>query len=121
MSEESVALPGSQTYTLQSVRDYTHIGPHQPVDCPHCKDLFFSRSLFSPPGTRITSVDVIDRRPHTNNHWYRCQHDVPCGGAEFTSGPDRSASCIGASSCTVWRATDGMTGSEEDDIRISWE
>jgi hypothetical protein len=118
----ALAAPGSQTYTLSS-NEYTYIGPGHPVDCANgCKDLFYSnRALASPAGTTITSVEEIDRRPKDKtNHWYRCQDQVPCGVAEFSDLNDHAASCVGHPACMVWRATNGRTGREEDDIRISW-
>jgi hypothetical protein len=113
-----MAQAGSQTYTL-SAGTYTYVGPGQPVGCPQCKDLFYTM-LHSPAGTKITKVEILDRRPHVNNHWYRCQAEVDCGVQEFSDVNQHSQSCIGTSACVVWRATDSR-GNQEDDVRITWQ
>ena len=114
---------GSQKYVL-SGDAYTEVGRGgEPVDCPpignHCKNLFYStKPLSSPKGTIITAVDILLRKPGQNNHWYRCEVEASCGVAEFSDLEHHDQSCIGSSSCLVWRATDGARG--EDTIRVSW-
>jgi hypothetical protein len=115
----STAQAGSQTYTLSAARDYTHVGPGQPVGCPQCKDLFYAE-LRAPRGTKITKIEILDRRPHQNNHWYRCQAEVQCGVQEFSDVNQHNQSCIGTSACIVWRATDSKQN-QEDDIKITWQ
>jgi hypothetical protein len=113
------AAPGSQTYTLSATRDYTHMAG--PMGCPDCKDLFYTTvALSSPAGTQITSVEILDRRPHQNNHWYRCEKEVQCGVQEFSDATQHNKSCIGTSACIVWRATDSQSN-QEDDIRLTWQ
>jgi len=108
-------------YVLTSGTDYTHIGPGHPVGCPQCKDLFYgTQPLSSPPGTIITSIQVSDRTPKSNNHWYRCQVEVDCSVAEFSDVNEHNKSCVGTRSCIVWRATDGRVGSEQDVIDVRW-
>lgn len=114
----SLAQAGSQTYTL-SATIYTYVGPGQPVGCPQCKDLFYT-ILHAPAGTKITNVQILDRRPHTNNHWYRCQAEVQCGVQEFSDVNQHNQSCIGTSACVVWRATDSKSN-QEDDIKLTWQ
>ncbi len=116
-------VAGSETFILGKA-DFTHSVPGQPVDCPpvgkKCKDLFIStKPLSSPPGTLITAVEVISRRPTNNNHWFRCQAETICGKPEFSDVADHRKSCIGTSACAVWRAGDDRAGGE-DTIRISW-
>ena len=74
-----------------------------------CKDGFYStKPITSPSGTTITSIRVVSRSPTTNNHWYRCQVEVNCGVEEFSDVSVHNKSCLGTSSCLVWRATDGF-------------
>jgi len=95
------------------------------VDCPRCKDLFYStKALSAPAGKTIASIEVISRSPVTNNHWYRCgsQFNVSCGAvAEFSDLNDHSRNCVDTAACMVWRASDGRAGNEIDTIRITWQ
>jgi hypothetical protein len=116
------AAPGGTQYTLTSGTDYTYVGAGKPVGCPQCKDLFFStKPLSSPAGTTITSIVVTSRSPTKNNHWYRCQREVDCATEEFSDVNVHNKSCIGTPACTVWRATDGRVGSEQDVIDVRWQ
>jgi len=110
--------PGTQDFTLQRARDYTHVTGN--VDCPNCKDLY--SALVKPPvaGAKIVSMEVTGRRPATNNHWYRCQLEAKCGRPEFSDPADPTKDCIGQTSCLVNRATDDGVGSYEDDIRMTY-
>ena len=113
----SVASAGVTQYTLVSGA-YTHytVGP---LGCPNCKDGFYYR-IDSPPGTVITNITIIDRQPHDNNHWYRCQAQINCGFEEFSDVNQYNKSCFGTPSCFVWRATDGSNGNETDVVDVSW-
>jgi hypothetical protein len=113
------AQAGSQNYTLSAAGDYAYVGPGQPVGCPQCKDLFYA-VLHSPTGTKITSIVVVARRPTKNNHWYRCQLEVECGVQEFSDANQHNQSCVGTSTCIVWRATDSKSN-QEDDIKITYQ
>jgi len=119
--EQREIAHGVAQYTLTSGTDYTHVGPGHPVDCPNgCKDLYALTNPISVPG-RITSIRVVQRIPPSNNHWSRCEREVPCGVAEFSDVADHTKSCIGSSAFGVWRATNGMTSSEQDVIEVTWE
>lgn len=117
----SRAQPGGTQYTLTSGTDYTHYTAG-PVGCPQCKDGFYTtKPISSPAGTKITSIRVTSRTPTTNNHWYRCQVEVNCGMEEFSDVNVHNKSCLGTSSCLVWRATDGSNGNEQDVIDVQWQ
>jgi hypothetical protein len=116
----SAALAGNTQYTLASGQ-YTHytIGP---LGCPKlCKDGFYFR-IDAPVGKVITKISIVDRTPHSNNHWYRCQAEIPCGFEEFSDvTPGKyNVSCYGTPSCLVWRATDGSNGNEQDILDVQW-
>jgi len=116
---KSPPAPGTQDFTLQRARDYTHTGGN--VDCPNCKDLY--SATLNPPvaGAKILSMVVTARRPTTNNHWYRCQVEAKCGRPEFSDPANPTLDCIGKTSCLVNRATDDGVGSYEDDIRMTYQ
>ena len=117
----NLAAAGGTQYILTSGQDYTHytVGP---LGCPDCKDGFYStKPIQSPPGTKIASITVVARTPTSNNHWYRCQVEVPCGFEEFSDVTDYKKSCVGTAACLVWRATDGSTRMEQDTINVTWQ
>ncbi len=114
----SAAPTITQKYTLQRARDYHH-GP-SPVDCPKCKDYYYSL-IVAPGGTQIASIQWLARRPTTNNHWYRCEVESNCGTSEFSDPNDSRLSCVGKSQCYVNRASDDGVGTYEDDIQATFQ
>jgi len=106
----------TQNFTLQRARDFHVAGG--PVDCPNCKVLMVATIRPSAPGAKIVSIRVAARRPTSNNHFYRCQHEASCGVPEFADPNDARLDCIGKLSCNIFRATDDGVGTPEDDIEM---
>lgn len=114
----AAAPSATHQYTLQRARDYHYGGGN--VDCPKCKDWFYSLIVI-PGGAKITSIRWMARRPTVNNHWYRCGVESDCGRREFSDTNDARLDCIGKSACYVNRASDDGVGGYEDDIEITYQ